>query len=665
MIARSVLALVLLSAAAESAEREGRPRIRDLGAAPGVLSPGPLDAITDVEGVRVGHRTLVRGDGVRTGVTAILPHGGNLFQEKVPAAVWVINAFGKAAGFLQVRELGSLETPVVLTNTLAVGTAVQAVVRWTLEQPGNEEVVSVNAVVGETNDGGLNDIRSLPVTAEDVRAAVEAAKRGPVDEGSVGAGTGTRALGWKGGIGTASRRLPPTLGGHTVGALVQSNFGGILTIDGVPVGEALGRHDFHDLLASGEAGDGSVMIVLATDAPLSPRQLERLGRRSTAALGRVGSYVGHGSGDFVVAFSTAYRLPHAPSEPTRAVELLLDDALDPLFLAAVEAVEEAIYNSLLRATAVTGHEGRAAEALPVDEVGRLLAAAGRVEDFRPLLDFADPAGTEERLRALLPAARESGDSGILAELLTQIARTHSRRGDFDAAHRILDEVEPLLSDQRPRASIRYRLERGRTWNLAEERKEQALELFREAFELAERTGAEDLAVDAAHMIALAEPLFDAQLEWTLKALSIAEAATDPEARRWVESLTTNLGWTYFDHGDYPAALASFERTLVHRESHDEPEAVRRARWNVGRAYRALGRFEEALVLQEELLAEYESRGLPVYGYVYEELAELHHRNGDPRASGYFRLAYEALAADVWMVNSQPDRLARLEKLGRR
>ena len=665
MIARSVLALVLLSAAAESAEREARPRIRDLGAAPGLLSPGPLNAITDVEGVRVGHRTLVRGDGVRTGVTAILPHGGNLFQEKVPAAVWVINAFGKAAGFLQVRELGSLETPVVLTNTLAVGTAVQAVVRWTLEQPGNEEVVSVNAVVGETNDAGLNDIRSLPVTAADVRGAVEAAKRGPVDEGSVGAGTGTRALGWKGGIGTASRRLPPTLGGHTVGALVQSNFGGILTIDGVPVGEALGRHDFHDLLASGEAGDGSVMIVLATDAPLSPRQLERLARRSTAALGRVGSYVGHGSGDFVVAFSTAYRLPHAPSEPTRAVELLLDDALDPLFLAAVEAVEEAIYNSLLRATAVTGHKGRAAEALPVDEVGRLLAAAGRVEDFRPLLDFADPAGTEERLRALLPAARESGDSGILAELLTQIARTHSRRGDFDAAHRILDEVEPLLSDQRPKASIRYRLERGRTWNLAEDRKEQALELFREAFELAERTGAEDLAVDAAHMIALAEPLFDAQLEWTLKALSIAEAATDPEARRWVESLTTNLGWTYFDHGDYPAALASFERTLVHRESHDEPEAGHRAQWNVGRAYRALGRFEEALALQEELLAEYESRGLPVYGYVYEELAELYHRNGDPRAPGYFRLAYEALAADVWMVNSQPDRLARLEKLGRR
>jgi D-aminopeptidase len=658
-------ALVVLLAAGAPAGGQERPRVRDLGAAPGVLQPGPLNAITDVEGVRVGHRTLIRGDGVRTGVTAILPHGGNLFQEKVPAAVWVINAFGKAAGFLQVRELGSLETPVVLTNTLAVGTAVQEVVRWTLEQPGSEEVRSVNAVVGETNDGFLNDIRSLPVTAADVRAAIAAAEGGSVDEGSVGAGTGTRALGWKGGIGTASRRLPPRLGGHTVGALVQSNFGGILAIDGVPVGEALGRHDFHDLLASGEAGDGSVMIVLATDAPLSPRALERLARRSTAALGRVGSYVGHGSGDFVVAFSTAYRLPHAPSERTRAVELLLDDALDPLFLGAVEAVEEAIYNSLLRATAVTGHEGRAAEALPVEEVGRLLAAAGRVEDFRPLLDFADPAGTEERLRTLLPAARQSGDPGTLAELLTQIARTHSRRGDFDAAHRILDEVEPLLSDERPRASIRYRLERGRTWNLAEERKEQALELFREAFDLAQRTGAEDLAIDAAHMIALAEPLFEGQLEWTRKALSIAEAATYSEARRWVGSLTTNLGWTYFDHGDYPAALASFERALVHRESHDEPEAVRRARWSVGRAYRALGRFEEALALQEELLAEYESRELPVYGYVYEELAELHHRNGDTRAATYFRLAYEALAQDVWMVNSQPDRLARLEELGER
>lgn len=382
MAARVLASLALLAPLAAGAllGQEPRPRLRDLGAAPGILEPGPLNAITDVEGVRVGHRTLVRGEGVRTGVTAILPHGGNLFQEKVPAAVAVINAFGKAAGFLQVRELGALETPIVLTNTLAIGTAVQEVVRWTLEQPGNEEVLSVNAVVGETNDGYLNDIRSLPVTAEDVRAALEAAAPGPVPEGSVGAGTGTRALGWKGGIGTASRRLPERLGGHTVGALIQSNFGGILTIDGVPVGETLGRHDFHDLLGTGEAGDGSVMIVLATDAPLSSRALERLAGRAVPALGRVGSYVGHGSGDFAIAFSTAYRIPYAAAERARAVELLVDEALDPLFLAAVEAVEEAIYNSLLRATPVTGHRGRTAEAIPVDDVRRLLAGAGRLRE---------------------------------------------------------------------------------------------------------------------------------------------------------------------------------------------------------------------------------------------------------------------------------------------
>lgn len=362
---------------------EARPRIRDLGVIPGVLPPGPLNAITDVEGVRVGHRTLMRDRAIRTGVTAILPHGGNLYQEKVPAAVWVINAFGKAAGFLQVRELGSLETPIVLTNTLAVGTAVQEVVGWTLERPGNEAVRSVNAVVGETNDGHLNDIRSLPVTADDVRKAIESAAPGPVEEGSVGAGTGTRALGFKGGIGTASRRLPDDLGGYTVGTLVQTNFGGILRIDGIPVGEALGRHAYRDELTSpnenpeGESGRtedpaGSVMIVLASDAPLSPRALERLARRSSLALGRVGSFVSHGSGDFVIAFSTAYRIPDEASGPTHTVELLRDRELSPLFLAAVEAVEEAVYNSLLRATTVTGHRGRTVEALPVDELRRLL-----------------------------------------------------------------------------------------------------------------------------------------------------------------------------------------------------------------------------------------------------------------------------------------------------
>ena len=388
---RLLLSICLLLAAAGiaggAAEAGGRPRLRDLGARPGILPPGPLNAITDVAGVRVGHRTLIRGEGVRTGVTAILPHGGDLFQRKTPAAVWVINGFGKAAGFLQVEELGQLETPIVLTNTLAVGTAVEAVVRWTLARPGNEEVRSVNAVVGETNDGWLNDIRALPVTGADVAAAIEAAAGGPVEEGSVGAGTGTRALGWKGGIGTASRRLPARLGGWTVGALVQTNFGGILRIDGVPVGEALGRYSFKEELAeSGAAADeapgaGSCMIVLATDAPLSARNLERLASRSALALGRVGSFVGDGSGDFAIAFSTAERIAHG-GPPVRTAERLANDAMSPLFLAAVEAVEEAIYNSLLRADTVTGFERRRVEGIPVEAVRELLVRHGALAGDR-------------------------------------------------------------------------------------------------------------------------------------------------------------------------------------------------------------------------------------------------------------------------------------------
>src|SRR5512132_4242608 len=256
---RRLLALLLLAASA-AAHGEERPRIRDLGVKPGVLPPGKWNAITDVPGVRVGHRTIVEGDSIRTGVTAIVPHGGNLFQRKVPAAVCVGNGFGKAAGFRQVRELGNLETPIVLTNTLAIAPAIEALVSWTLSRPGNEDVRSVNAVVGETNDGRLNDIRARRVTARDVVAAVEAASPGPVAEGSIGAGTGTVAFGWKGGIGTASRLLPENLGGWTVGALVQTNFGGILTIDGVRVGELLGRYDFKESVeppGRKSGGDGS------------------------------------------------------------------------------------------------------------------------------------------------------------------------------------------------------------------------------------------------------------------------------------------------------------------------------------------------------------------------------------------------------------------------
>lgn len=341
-----------------------RTRVRDLGLSPGVLPTGPLNAITDVAGVRVGHRTITEGDSVRTGVTAIVPHGGDVFREKVPAAVFVGNGFGKAAGFLQVQELGEIETPIVLTNTLAVATAVDALVGWTLKQDGNEDVRSVNAVVGETNDGWLNDIRSRPVTAADVREAIDSAGGGPVAEGSVGAGTGTRAFGWKGGIGTASRRLPAAMGGHTVGALVQTNFGGILSMDGLPVGRLLGRYAFEDRLAGPGAhgGDGSCMIVLATDAPLGSRNLERLASRAILALGRVGSFMSNGSGDFVIAFST--RTDPGPS--------LGNDAMSPLFLAVVESVEEAIYNSLTRATTVTGHHGRTVEAIPLEPLRRLI-----------------------------------------------------------------------------------------------------------------------------------------------------------------------------------------------------------------------------------------------------------------------------------------------------
>ena len=381
----ALLGFVLVLAAAGGADE--LPRARDLGIEPGVLEPGPLNAITDVAGVRVGHRTLIRGESVRTGVTAIVPAAGDVFRAKVPAAVYVGNGFGKAAGFLQVAELGNIETPIVLTNTLSVGTAVEAVVAWTLKQPGNEDVRSVNAVVGETKDGYLNDIRGRHVSAEDVVAAIDSSEGGQVEEGSVGAGTGTRALGWKGGIGTSSRVLPESLGGYTVGALVQSNFGGVLTIDGIKVGERLGRYAYREQIeaarSSGPAGsavaagsqgpeEGSVMIVLATDAPLSPRNLERLAKRAVLGLARTGSFMSNGSGDFVIAFSTQNRKPYAPEARVRSVEVLYNDAMGPLFLATVEAVEEAVYNSLLKATTIKGRDGHTTEAIPIKELKALM-----------------------------------------------------------------------------------------------------------------------------------------------------------------------------------------------------------------------------------------------------------------------------------------------------
>ncbi|WP_337176059.1 P1 family peptidase [Paludisphaera sp.] len=360
-------------------EPPGRPRLRDLGAAPGVFEPGPLDAITDVAGVRVGHVTLIEGDSIRTGVTAILPHGGDLFREKVPGAVFVGNAFGKLAGSTQVRELGTIETPVVLTNTLSVGEAVAAVVGEAIDRPGNADVRSVNALVGETNDGGLNDIRGMHVRREHVRRAIREASAGPVAEGNVGAGTGCESFGWKGGIGTSSRRLPDRHGGWTVGVLVQANFGGVLTIAGAPVGRALGRHAFRTAMGDDDRegpearGDGSCMIVVATDAPLDARALERLAARAVFGLARTGSSFSNGSGDYAIAFSTApgLRVPHGDESP-RPRAVLPTDALSPLFQAALEGVEEAVANALLKAEDMTGRDGRKVEAIPVDRVREIL-----------------------------------------------------------------------------------------------------------------------------------------------------------------------------------------------------------------------------------------------------------------------------------------------------
>ncbi len=353
-----------------------RPRAREAGVVVGLFAPGPLDAITDVAGVRVGQVTVVSGDSVHTGVTAVLPHPGNLFRERVPAAIVVGNGFGKLVGVTQVRELGEIETPILLTCTLCVWKAADAMVDWLLRQPGMEDVRSINPVVGETNDGFLSDIRARPITARDVVRALESAAAGPVEEGSVGAGAGTVAFGWKGGIGTASRRLPDDLGGYTVGVLVQTNFGGVLSINGAPVGRELGRYAFRrDSGSRGEDADGSIMIVLATDAPLGPRNLERVAHRALAGLARTGASMTNGSGDYVIAFSTAEGARIRAGEDVGRFERVGNDALSPLFQIAAEATEEAIYNSLFRATSVRGHRGTV-EALPIDSTLAILRRYG-------------------------------------------------------------------------------------------------------------------------------------------------------------------------------------------------------------------------------------------------------------------------------------------------
>ena len=363
-------AFAALLATAGLADAQARPRARELGIAPGVFAPGPRNAITDVSGVLVGQTTVMEGDSVRTGVTAILPHAGNLYRERVPAAVHVGNGFGKLLGVTQLRELGELETPILLTCTLCVWKAADYMVEWLLAQPGMEQVRSINAVVGETNDGYLNAIRARPIRAEHVRAALERASAN-VEEGSVGAGTGTAAFSWKGGIGTSSRVLPASLGGHTVGVLVQSNFGGILQILGVPVGKELGKYSFQRDLDTNR-GDGSIMMVVATDAPLSDRNLERLASRAIMGLSRTGSFASNGSGDYVLAFSTNAAVRRAFDAKRLATQELANEEVTALFAAVVESIEEAIYNSMLKATTVTGHGGRALEALPIDKVREIL-----------------------------------------------------------------------------------------------------------------------------------------------------------------------------------------------------------------------------------------------------------------------------------------------------
>ena len=367
-----ILSLTLLCPVQLSAESL---LARDLGVVVGHLVPGLNNAITDVSGVRVGHETIIRGESINTGVTVVMPPGDNIFRQKLPAAIVVGNGFGKLIGLSQVEELGELESPVVLTCTLCVHKAADAVLTYLLSLPGNEQVRSANAVVGETNDGFLNDIRARAVTESHVLAAIEKAKSGPVEQGSIGAGRGTRAFGWKGGIGSSSRVLPAQLGGWTVGVLVQSNYGGVLTIMGAPVGKELGQYYLRDVVtdAQEENPDGSIMIVVATDAPLSSRNVKRLARRALAGLARTGSSMSNGSGDYVIAFSTV------PSDSGESSKKIRNDDMSPLFHAVIEATEEAIYNSLFAATTVSGHRGTI-EAIPREDTLEILKRYGVIEN---------------------------------------------------------------------------------------------------------------------------------------------------------------------------------------------------------------------------------------------------------------------------------------------
>jgi D-aminopeptidase len=386
-IAWIAFACVCVASASAAPQEKERPRARELGLKVGILPTGTLNAITDVAGVLVGHKTIIQGENVRTGVTAIVPHGGNLFREKVPGAIRVGNGFGKLMGSTQVEELGEIETPILLTSTLSVPRVADFLLDYMLAFPGNEEVRSINPVVAETNDGYvLNDGRARSITREDVFSAIKNAKDGLVEEGCVGAGTGTIAFDFKGGIGSSSRKLPRNLGGHTVGVLVQTNFGGVLTINGAPVGRELGRHYLKNELEDPTAGlsktsrvasaraqssaDGSIIIVIATDAPVDARNLKRMGERAMLGLARTGGTGSNGSGDYAIAFSTAPDL-RIVSGKERAQKFVANDAMSPIFLAVIEATEEAIYNSLFRATTMTGC-GHTIEALPLEPTLQIL-----------------------------------------------------------------------------------------------------------------------------------------------------------------------------------------------------------------------------------------------------------------------------------------------------
>ncbi|MCL2727602.1 MAG: P1 family peptidase [Bacteroidales bacterium] len=374
---RNLVLLTLLLCSCSISYSQENKRLRDHSVTIGILLPGALNAITDVPGVLVGHRTLIEGDDIRTGVTAILPHAGNIFQSKVPAACFVGNGFGKLAGTTQIEELGNIESPIILTNTLNVAAGLEGCIDYTFSFPENNNVMSVNGVVGETNDGGLNNIRARRVTKEDVLQAIRTAQGGPVAEGNVGAGTGTVAFGFKGGIGTASRMLPPSLGGYTVGVLVQSNFGGVLEVNGAPVGVELGQYPYKRQL---ESADGSIMIIVATNAPLDSRNLQRLAKRAFMGLAKTGGFASNGSGDYMIAFSTdpSLRIPHSSSNKFQTQTVLRNDEMSPLFLAAVEATEEAILNSLFAAETMKGAGGRTIEALPVDKTLEILRKYGKI-----------------------------------------------------------------------------------------------------------------------------------------------------------------------------------------------------------------------------------------------------------------------------------------------